>query len=504
MKSIFKIWSEKEISNERYWVLLLLIACGVIFIIWSVNSPGSHAGADDLNHTQIAQYSWKYPHLLLDHWGKPFYTLVASPFAQFGNMGTKMMNILFALLSAFLTYAVARQLKFQAAWMAILMLLFAPIYTVLALTGNIEILAGLIAIASVYFYSKEKYIAGNIILSFGFFVRNELFVFIPFFLIYCMLRKKYKAIPFILTGFVLYSTIGYFYYHDLFWVITKIPYGSTKELVGTGSLFHYVNQSKLLFGIPETILIVPGLLFILFHFFRNKMHGKNTATFEMWVILLPLLAYYGGHSYLYWKGAGGSGGSMRVMASVAPLAALVAMRGLSPLLELLKQKTAIIYYPVIAGIVYIIVTTPGKVHEIPVPDMEDMLMVRQAADWYKKSEYRNNYLVWGDPRLPALLDIDPFDKSRGRWYLHDSLHPEKYIPDDAIFIWDAHFATNFGKIQLDDVMKSNYYTLIKVYEPKSPYKARGGYNYAICIFRKNSGVGNSTNYEILKQLRKGS
>ncbi len=257
--------------KEYHIIIILLIGFGVLFTIWSVKSTGSHAGADDLYHTQMAKYSWKYPHLLLDHWGKPFYTLVASPFAQFGNMGTKMMNVFFALLSSWFVYAVARQLKYPFSWSAIPMLLFTPIYTVLALTGNIEILAGLIIISSVYFFSKDRLILGNIVLSFGFFVRNEIFILIPFYLIYCILQKKYKAIPFILTAFIIYSIAGYFYYHDMFWIITQIPYGSTKELVGPGELLFYVNSSDFLFGKPLTALGVVGLLSVLFIFFKNKL-----------------------------------------------------------------------------------------------------------------------------------------------------------------------------------------------------------------------------------------
>jgi Gpi18-like mannosyltransferase len=148
-----------------------------------------------------------------------------------------MMNVLFALMTAFLAYLTSRKLNYKAPWMVILFVIFAPIYTVLALSGNIEIMAGLITISSVYFYSRDKFITGNIILSFGFFVRNELFIFIPFFLIYSILQKKYREIPFLLTGFVLYSIAGYFYYHDIFWVITQIPYGDTKGLIETGSLY---------------------------------------------------------------------------------------------------------------------------------------------------------------------------------------------------------------------------------------------------------------------------
>jgi len=439
--------------------------------------------------------------LLLDHWGKPFFTIVASPFAQFGNTGTKMMNVLFALLSAFLAYATAHQLKYRPAWTAILILLFAPIYTVLALSGNIEVLAGLIAIAAVYYYSKDKYILGNILLSFGFFVRNEMFVFIPFFIIYSILQKKYKAIPFVLTGFIIYSLAGYFYYDDIFWVITRIPYGSTKELVGTGSLLHYVNASKVLFGIPETFLLVVGLLMILYQYVGNKFSFKKINSFEIFVILLPFLAYFAGHSYLHWKGAGGSGGAMRVMASIIPLSALIAMKGLSTIYEFVKKRKAILAYPLVLLILFFILITPGKVYDIPVSDFKDMVLMKQAADWYKHSEYNGSYLIYGDERITTLLNMDPFSGKQGRWYLHDSKKPEKYISNGSIAIWDAHFSTNFNQVELDVMMSSKYYRLIQVFEPETPFKVRGGYDYAIYFFQKHSGEEPVNNYKVLKELR---
>ncbi len=488
--------------KEKHLVILIFIVLSVLFVVWSLKSSGSHAGADDLHHTQIAKYSWKYPRLLLDHWGKPFYTLVASPFAQFGNTGTKMMNVLFALLSAFLVYAAARKLRYQPAWAAIFMVLFAPIYTVLALSGNIEILAGLIAVASVYYYSRDKFIAGNIILSFGFFVRNEMFVFIPFFLIYCILQKKYRAIPFIFTGFILFSIAGYFYYHDIFWVITKIPYGSTKELVGTGSLLHYLNASKVLFGIPETVLMVIGLVMILIQFFRNKLTFEKINSQEIFLIVLPFLAYFGGHSYLHWKGAGGSGGAMRVMASIIPLSALIAMKGLSTIYEFVKKQKTILSYLLVLIILFFIIITPKKIYSIPVPDFKDMALLRKAADWYKHSEYYGSYLIYGDERIPTLLNMDPFSGKQGRWYLHDSEKPEKYIPNGSVAIWDAHFSTNFNHIELDVMMNSKYYRLIKIFEPEIPFKVRGDYDYAIYFFQKQSGDKPSDNYKILEQLRK--
>ena len=219
------------------------------------------------------------------------------------------------------------------------------------------------------------------------------------------------------------------------------------------------------------------------------------------MILLPFLAYFGGHSYLHWKGEGGSGGSMRVMASIIPLSALLAMKGLSVIYEFIKKRNPILVYAVVLIVMYFVVITPKKVYQIPVPDFKDMTILRQATDWYIDSEYYGSFLIYGDRRMTSLLDMDPYDREQGRCYLHDSKKPEKYIPNGAVAVWDAHFSTNFNNIGLDVMMNSKYYKLIRVFEPEVPFKVRGGYDYAIYFFQKHSGEEPVNNYEIREQLR---
>ena len=64
-------------------VLLTFLSTTIIYLI--ADSP--YDTGDGIVHYQIARYSWEHPHLLLYLWGKPFFTLISSPFAQFGLKG---------------------------------------------------------------------------------------------------------------------------------------------------------------------------------------------------------------------------------------------------------------------------------------------------------------------------------------------------------------------------------------------------------------------------------
>ncbi len=70
-----------------YWVIS-------IFIVFYFNGTGNEA--DSINHFLYAHYAPPHPELYLNHWAKPLFTLLASPFAQFGFIGIKLFNILCA------------------------------------------------------------------------------------------------------------------------------------------------------------------------------------------------------------------------------------------------------------------------------------------------------------------------------------------------------------------------------------------------------------------------
>ena len=98
---------------ENFLVYALLGAIVVVYTILLFLSEGTHGGADDVNHYQLARYAFQHPEFFLDQWGKPFFTALMAPFAQLGFNGVRIFNVLAGTLAIYLTYRMALQLKLK-------------------------------------------------------------------------------------------------------------------------------------------------------------------------------------------------------------------------------------------------------------------------------------------------------------------------------------------------------------------------------------------------------
>jgi Gpi18-like mannosyltransferase len=209
--------------HENKLVLALLLITTSVFIYISIISKGVYAGADNFIHYRLSRYSFSYPQFFLDHWGKPLFTLLSSPFSQFGFNGLKIFNVLTGCSTGFLAYKISRQLGYKNAVLAMIFTFFMPMFFIMMFTGMTEILFSFVTILSVYLFLKEHYIAAAIAISFLPFARTEGIAVIPCFFLALLYLKKYKAILFLGFGVLAYSLVGGFYYHDFFWVVTKMP-----------------------------------------------------------------------------------------------------------------------------------------------------------------------------------------------------------------------------------------------------------------------------------------
>ena len=91
-------------------MLGLLVASFSYLLFAAFQSEGSYGGADSFMHYYFAKYAFEQPHLLLDHWGKPLFTLMSAPFAQLGFIGIRVFNILCGLSAAWLAFSSSRKL----------------------------------------------------------------------------------------------------------------------------------------------------------------------------------------------------------------------------------------------------------------------------------------------------------------------------------------------------------------------------------------------------------
>ncbi|BBE16903.1 hypothetical protein AQPE_1050 [Aquipluma nitroreducens] len=470
----------KKIDNRVAYIILFF--CALFFVLFSVYSKGNWGGADSYSHYRISRYAFKYPHLFLDLWGKPVFNILSSPFSQFGFLGIKIFNAGVALLSAFIAYDIARIYKWHASYMAILMLLFAPIYFIIIPSGLTEPLFGLVLISAVWFFIKDRFIFSAMIISLLPFARNEGFVILPLFLTAYLLKKEYRAIPFLGFGFFFFSLIGWAVFHDFFWIFPQSQGGGDQGIYGTDSLFHFVYSIDNILGIPILIFWLVGFVFSTYAILKNFRKVNNEHYFYL-LVVGGFLVYFAAHSVVRWLWEGRSLGLIRVIAGVVPLAALLSMRGMHEVLKKFEHnRRRSLVFIFVFGI--IISSYPFFKYPVPIPPGGEEKLIRVTSEWLKEKDLDKQRIFYFDPYLVHLLNFDPYDQSLSFQGVADKLQPSNSMNIGNLLVWDAHFGPNEGGVQLDNLMDDLHLQLIKTILPSENFKVLGGYDYGIYIFRK--------------------
>ncbi len=478
-------WKEIDWEKvERYLVPAILLVIVTIYTILVYLSEGTHGGADDIGHYRRSRYAYQFPHFFLYHWGKPFFTAVSSPFAQFGFNGIRIFNVLAGTATAYFSYRTARLMGLRHPVLAIFFLISSPLYTVLMISGMTEILASLMLILTIFLFYKKQYIWSALLLSFLPFVRNEAVVILPLFLIAYAWQRKWTAIPFLFFGFIFYSVVGSFYYDDFFWVIRHMPYkGTAQGIYGSGDLFHYVRAFKFILGIPLTVAMIAGGVGWIIDPWIHPKRPRKEWLMEMLVVYLPFMVYLAAHSYVWWRGAGNSVGLVRVMIAVVPSAVMLGMSGWSRLTELVPVPE-IAKRGATAILCIFLVTVPYRVYKIPVPLVGTQRLVKEAAEWKMNSEYADRKFHYYNPFFTHFMKISPYDPDLSHQFVYDRQHPEKKILEGELVFWDAHFSPNEGQLPLERLMDNPHYRLVHLVRDKEPFKVLGGYTYEIYIFER--------------------
>ena len=477
----------KGLERNLVWILLGLTLVWYTILVFL--SEGTLGGADDITHYRYARYGFRYPHLFLHHWGKPFFTAMAAPFAQFGYNGYRIFNVLAGTATLYFTYRMALLLKIKHPLLVMILILSAPLYTGLMLSGMTEILFSLMLILSIFLFYRKKMIWSAVLLSLLPFVRTEGVVIWPLFALAMMLEKQWKALPFLLTGFIFYSVVGSFHFNDILWVIHEMPYkGNAQEIYGSGDLFHYVVASKYTFGIPMAILALLGLLAWItrhprFPWFRNLSTSGREWVMEMLVVYLPFMIYFAAHSYVWWKGMGNSVGMIRVMVAVVPPVALLAALGWSRVVELLPLSAMV--KKILTGLMALfLLTVPYQIYRIPLKLPGNQQVVFQLAQWIRTEGLLEHKIYYYDPFVCHFLDLDPYDETRSRAFVHNQDDPAYAVPKGSLVVWDSHYGPNEGQLPLDRLMDHPAFELIHHMEPDPPRKTLGGGRYEIYVFQR--------------------
>ncbi len=507
----------KKILSEKIIVPTLLLFIGITYFLISYFSEGTYDAGDGIRHYLVSRYSWAHPDLFLYSWGKPFFTLLSSPFSQFGLLGINVFNILCALFSAYICYKTVKLFDFKYPWLVIIFLCFTPCYFPTINSGLTEPLFGLVLIASIYLMFEEEDWWATVLVSFLPFVRNEGYFILPLFFIVLVNRRKYWTTLWLGFGTAAYSIIGFFYYKDFLWLIHQNPYdGKNKAFYGQGELFHFVKNYNFLWGSALTILLCFGIVALVFTgiigkiypYFKSKLSKEEQALLdedpdeipeeelerieehfhETHVLIIgSFLVYLIAHSVMWWQGWANSLGLLRVMAGVAPCTALICFMGLEIILSFIEKYKYVVYALIVISMVWVI-RSPFKHEYYPYKLNPEEALIKEAGDWFQTSAYTKQKVYYLYPYLAHVLNVDSFDPNKvgELWGLYPSIKAWGIgaIPDSTIVFWDAHFGPNECHIPLDSMLNDPNFQLIKTFKPAVPFTVLGGYPMEVNVFIK--------------------
>ncbi len=472
------------LSKDKPLVLLSLFLLFALTLTLALLSNGTYESGDSIQHYLIAHYAFDHPELFLDHWGKPFFTLLSAPFAAFGFTGIVVFNILCASLTAYFAWRIASKMGMALPALALFFVFFSPIYYVTLISGLTEPLFGLMLVASIYLILQERNTAAAMLVSFLPFVRSEGFLLLPLFAWVLLGKRSWRATTLLGAGTVLYSVIGSFYYGDLLWIMTENPYKASIGMYGTGSVFHYLKKNEYILGTPLVVLFVLGLLRL------GKMFGERKAwpfyREEIVLVFGCFLVYLAAHSWVYAYGSGISNslGLIRVLAGVTPLAALIALRGLQWLLPLFKEKI-LLRNAFVALLLALVAWMPFKQHRFPRKFNYEELPVKAACDWIQENQAGRHKIYYMFPYAVVFLEIDPFDADRATmlWNL-DTRSPAINMPAGSLVIWDSHYAPLEGKLPLQELQEDGAFEELIGFKGDPAEVPKDVGSFEVRIFRK--------------------
>jgi len=478
--------SLKNNKRTTYFILLLGFIAGIFLIFFTQNSYG---GADSIQHYSLARWGWKYPHLLFNNWGKPLFTILISPFAQFGFIGVQIYNLFLGLSTALLIWKIAHVLNFKNAELSALLVIVTPVYFVLMFTSLTEVTFSFFLVLTILLFLKKKYYYSAIIFSFLPLIRTESIVLIPLFTTAFILKKRFLPIVFFSTGFWIISLIGYQTYDDYWWLINKMPYsGSAKDIYGSGTIYHFISNSsdhRAILGKLLGLLFIVGTIISIINWVQKDRFSLSNSFYFLLLVPGSFLVFFAAHSFVWWQGIGNSLGLLRVIGSVTPLAALTALLSINLAIDFINKQIRV--SGVIFGYLLLIAIFIFGINDYfsSFKVSEPQKVIDKAASYIKENNLLDQKIYYFNPYTAYKLGIDPYNKTKSYRGVANIEKPSLGIPDSSIIIWDAHFGPNEGRVSLEALQSQKSLHTIKIFKPEIPFKVLGGHNYEVHIFMKD-------------------
>jgi hypothetical protein len=450
---LFNFYSSEITHRQIKFGIILYVICMTII---AFVAKGTGDEGDSIQHYLFAKQAWQYKQHFFDHWAKPVYVLISFPFAQFGLTGVKIMNVLLNAISIWYTYKITENLQIKRPWIPALILVSIPMFNHLSLSGLTEPMGACLLISGLYLMLKEKWISSTILLSFLPFVRSEGLLMLGTVFLYLLIRSKYKYLPLLLTGHIVYGILGSFYNDSVFWVFNKLSYATWSSAYGSGEWLHFVRNLPEITGTCLTLFLTLGILYgfvLLIRYFRKQT--ERTEEPELFLLYGSCIVFFLAHSAFWALGIFNSGGILRVMITIMPLMAIIAYRGILFGVDFMGNEKIKRVTVTVLTIFIFLYPFSGHIFayrwQRDFQPKADQYAQQELGQWLQKTypDYHQYTFYYEAVYISEVLDIDWFNKDK-RKRLLDAFVKNEFRPGDFI-IWDDWFAVVEGHIPLKEL-----------------------------------------------------
>jgi len=467
------------IRDKWVWVFIAILGCFLIYI--AIVDDTTNGAGDTISHFMFSKYSWQNPKYLLDHWAKPVFTALSSPFSQFGFAGMRVFNALMAIGSGVMIWKIAEELKRPFPPFAILLLFAMPFFGLKIFSGLTEYLYCFLLTSTILLCLKQQYLWACIIASFFPFCRSEGIIAIGMLIIFLIWIRQWKVLPLLLIGHLFYEIIGVTIFDKpVGWTWTKIPYlaGST---YGSGPWDRFFGGLRYVCEWPIIVLIVIGLLYKAVYSLTKIMDADHNFKVDFLLIYGNAVAFFSAHSIFWAYGLFNSAGLIRVMIAIMPLLALIALDSFNLLANSglsSKWKNGV----AVALILFIThhatnTSRSGLAYAKGANNIPEHIVVKEEVYPYLQEHFQSAQTFYNIGYLAILRDENYYGQAiKGTWFRKSDLES---MPINSVYVWDSKFGTSVAGIQREDLQKDPRF------EERSCFVSdswNGKYTY--CVFEK--------------------
>jgi len=476
---------EQERSVRMATVVGLLLA--VVLLLLRIASEGLLEMGDGVTHYMIARYSWKHPMLFLDLWGKPLFTLLASPFAQLGHAGVAVFN---ACVAAATAWAGVRALRGAGAGAQLafpFLVLLAPQYVLMVMAGMTEPFFGLLTVIAVLLLVERRSVAGAIVASLTPFARPEYIVFLPAVMGWLVLRREWRALPWCGLGLAVHAVLMTVVSGEPLWFWTGDPYRNADGAYGSGPLDFFVARAEMIFGRPLLTLGIAALVLWPVVWWRDRAE-RSTHLLMLVTAALPVLGIVAIHSILWYTGLRGSAGLLRVVTTAIPLAGLFTAMTLGRGGLLITPRARPMHAMALSAAFLIALWSVKDLMEqqrLPIEPEMNQHFLDTAAGAVKHYRSSGERVFSTHPYMAFRAGLDPYDTAvYNPIWGWDQASVDRWFHPGDLFVWDAQLGNNEAGIKLDQVLNDHRFTVLEAFEPPNGSRVLGGHVYEIFLFER--------------------